>query len=373
MELILLEICKHAYARNLNIFNTGIYFNTYKYKPKLKPGENLNLLDEGIFKFNKGSAEKQKVYDKLVDQYFVIENDIYFRGTDLKIYFINSINREKQILDFNNLTYYNLNKQSVLTRENNINGFYKPEYIKVFFNEIDIEEFYNNGNYIKGKAGDIKYKNGFEVLKGIDDYLLFTCFSNQGNMRKEFNINESFGFEKGYFGPNKFFTDKIFSINNEYWIIYFTDNSILQLDENCKVGWFRIKDAYHTYNFHGTTLYGISDENLVAINAATGEILISKNIVAIKEKYNCPLYRGRGIWIYEDYIFLVSPKRSDEWVVFDKNTLEEVGHMYIDHKDKDEVVRIPGMFCSNFIYSKGKVYINDTADWLRVYDIEFKK
>ncbi|MEM7574721.1 MAG: hypothetical protein AAF433_17580, partial [Bacteroidota bacterium] len=89
----------------------------------------------------------------------------------------------------------------------------------------------------------------------------------------------------------------------------------------------------------------------------------------IKQKYNSKLYRG-GMWIYEDYIFFPSPKKSIEWLVFDKESLSEIGLMKIDKRDED-VIRIPGQFCSNFIYSKGKVYVNDTADWLRVYNVEF--
>jgi hypothetical protein len=356
MEILLHEHCRIPYARNMYGFGSHIYFNTFKRSPK--PGDSVFPLDQGLLRILMGTDSYEKVFDFEIEQYSVISNKVYFYNRGV-VHLFDMENKELTVCQeflvvsydyFTKRTYFTLRDENQQSSTNFL----------VYFTDLYFEKLQIFG----------RINNGFVLVNQLMDINVFKCFDFKGNFLWEVKISDLLEIpdERLKWGKNNI--ERIYSINN-YWIIYYCDNTILKLDCEGQVGWSNTKSDIHTYLVSDEILYCLSNKYLSKVDPNSGELLLSTDILKVKEKYRSEVYRG-GMWVYENYIFLPSPKKSIEWLVFDKNTLEEVGHMYIQPTLKDEIVRIPGQFCSNFIYSKGKVYINDTADWLRIYDIEFK-
>lgn len=359
MELLLQEIKRIPYARNMYCFKNGIYFNTYKRIPK--PGDTVYPVDLGLFKFEYGSSDIVKIYNFEVNQFVVHNNLIYLRSMDKTISFFKEGSSELNLTDYCLIGVDYMNKQVKMANSYDFEKDRDGKFVKVIFDESIIQEFKYYNKFVKHAC----------LSFNSSDYLKFIGENNEGDLIWSFAIHEMLKVEKEKFLGQNNKMDRVYSIKNEYWIIYLHNNIIFRLNHDGTIGWSHLTSDYHTYTFEEEILYALSNTNLSKMDARTGEILLSVDIEAVKEKYNCPLYRG-GAWVYEDYLFFPSPKRSIEFLVFDKHTLREVGVMRINIIG-DDIVQLPGQFCSNFIYSKGKVYINDTADWLRVYDVEFRE
>lgn len=356
MEILLHEIKRMPYARALNIYRDGIYFHTYKRKNP-KPGDTIYTVDLGVFKIEYGGENIEKVIDKEVESYSIVGDKVYYK-TEKQIFQYDTLKKqENQFADYISMGYNYLTKQTVLHKAGS--NKFRNECL-VFFDELESMKFACPG----------WYTNKIVAVNELMNVNEFKGFNYQGEELWYIKISSSLNLPEDCFNWRKNRFEQIYSIK-DYWIIYYTDNLILQLKNNGQIGWYKLDSAYHTYTYEGEILYGTSGSSLAKFDARTGKIVLEKNIEGTKEKYNCEIYQG-GMWVYEDYIFIPSPKKSIEWLVFNKNTLEEVGRMRINLQ-KEEVVLLPGQFCSNFIYSKNRVYIHDTADWFKIFDLEIKE
>lgn len=355
MEILLNEIKRIPYARALNIYRNGIYFHTYK-RRNPKPGDTIYPIDLGVFRIEYGSETIEKVIDKEIENYSVVGDKIFYK-IERQI-FQYDISKGEEVLcpDYTSMGYNFLTKNTFLHKPSSAK--FTNECI-VFFDELESIKFARSGRHTKSIVLVNEMMN-FNELKG------YNC---QGEELWETKISSLLNITEDRFNwrTNRF--EQIYPIK-DYWIIYYYDNLIIQLKSNGHLGWYKLDSEYHTYIHEGEILYGTSGTSLAKFDAQTGRVIMEKNIEAVKAKYDCNIYQG-GMWIYEDFIFIPTPKTSIEWLLFEKNTLEEVGRMRIKLKN-DEIVLLPGQFCSNFIYSKKRVYIHDTADWFKIFDVEFK-
>lgn len=361
MQLKLHEQLKMPYARNLFQFPDGIYFNTYIRKNP-KPGDTIYELDLGIFKIEQGSTEIKKVVEVEVENYTVIDGIIYYyiKG---KTFEYNPATKKTTLKpELGSANYNYLTRESVFYYFDE-NWKLNPKDVLVHHPDTGFQRFKQHGWFNQNHvlAGEIM---------NIDD---FSCYAADGQKKWSVKVSDALGIPAERLVWRKNHIERIYP-TSDFWILYYSDNTVVQLNPDKGVGWFETDSPYHTYTYEGDTLYALSNHVISKIDAKTGEELLIKDITAIKEKYSVNLYQG-GAWIYDDYLFFPVPLQpnitSTGWLVFNKHNLEEVGLMNIANLAEGEVVLIPGQFCGNFIFSKGKVYINDTADWLRVFDIEF--